>query len=110
MYLQDDEENTANSGALEPHSEVFNPSHSVGVACGPSGEIVGLHIGAEVRDNTDLWLASEVLLLARLAHQKSRLRQRIAMAARGVPSYIIDQLGFPTAAEYAAMERAAFGE
>ncbi len=88
--------------------EVFNPDHSVGVACDPAGKVVGLHIGDGVRDNTDDWLAAEILLLARLAHQKSRVGWRDEMLAAGTLPYIVENFDLPTAAEYIAMENAAF--
>jgi len=88
--------------------EVFNPDHSVGLACDPAGKIIGLHIGDGVRESTDGWLAAEILLLARLAYQKSRVGWREEMLAKGTLPYIIENFDLPTATEYAAMENAAF--
>lgn len=108
--LPDGEEDVMISDWPETTYEVFNPDHSVGVACGRSGEIVGLYLGADIRDNAEDWLAAEILLLARLAYQKCRLGLRMEMMANGTLPHIIDQFGHPTAAEYREMETAAFGE
>jgi hypothetical protein len=109
VHTSDSAEDAANT---ERHKtfEVFNPDRSVGVACYLDGSIAGVHVGDGVRDNTDRWLATEILLLSQLAYQKSRVGLRTEMAARGVLPHIIDQFEFPTEAEYLAMERAVFGE
>ncbi len=110
LFLSESEEAGAASPPRPVSYEVFNPDHSVGVACDQDGEIIGLHIGAGVRDSTDSWLAAEILLLARLAYQKSLVGRREEMLARGTPSYIAEDFGLPTAAQYASMERAAFDQ
>ena len=89
--------------------EVFNPDHTVGVACGRDGEVVGLHITDEARDNGDTWLAAEIRKLADLAHAKSRLGLRREMQDNGTRPYTIDSFGLPTEAAYQAMEDQAFG-
>ncbi|MFF3569891.1 hypothetical protein [Nocardia jiangxiensis] len=89
--------------------EVFNPDHSVGVACGRDGEIVGLHITDDARDNGDAWLAAEIVRLARLAHQKSRVGLRAEMEFNGTRPYTIDSFDLPTESAYRAMEAAEFG-
>ncbi|MBY8862740.1 hypothetical protein K7711_40165 [Nocardia sp. CA2R105] len=89
--------------------EVFNPDHSVGVACGRDGEIVGLHITDDARDNGDTWLCSEIVRLARLAHQKSRVGLRAEMEFNGTRPYTIDSFDLPTESTYRAMENAEFG-
>jgi hypothetical protein len=108
LFLSESEEVREGSRRQPVSYEVFNPDHSVGVACDRDGEIIGLHIGVGVRDNTDSWLAAEILLLTRLAYQKSLVCRREEMLARGTPPYIAEDFGLPTAAQYAAMERAAF--
>ncbi|MGI5220927.1 hypothetical protein [Nocardia sp. CA-290969] len=89
--------------------EVFNPDHTVGVACDRDGEIVGLHITDDARENGDTWLSAEILKLAGLAHAKSRLGLRREMEANGARSYTIDSFGLPTEAAYQALENEAFG-
>ncbi|WP_280442704.1 hypothetical protein [Nocardia brasiliensis] len=89
--------------------EVFNPDHTAGVACNRDGEIVGLHITDEARDNGDSWLATELLRLARLAHAKSRVGLRAEMAHKGTLPSTIDAFDLPTEASYRAMEEAEFG-
>lgn len=89
--------------------EVFNPDHTVGVACDRDGEIVGLHITDDARENGDTWLSAEILKLAGLAHAKSRLGLRREMEANGARSYTIDSFGLPTEAAYQALEDEAFG-
>ncbi|WP_040776325.1 hypothetical protein [Nocardia pneumoniae] len=90
--------------------EVFNPEYSVGVACDRSGMIVGLHLGDEVGEHTDDWLASEVLRVARLAYLKSRVGRRAELLYNGGLPRLADSLGLPTEAEYNIMEKAEFGE
>ncbi|MFG1792730.1 hypothetical protein [Nocardia sp. NPDC049149] len=89
--------------------EVFNPDHTAGVACNRDGEIVGLHITDEGRDNGDAWLAAELLRLARLAHAKSRVGLRAEMAYKGTLPSTIDAFDLPTETSYRAMEQAEFG-
>ncbi|MFE2961011.1 hypothetical protein [Nocardia tengchongensis] len=89
--------------------EVFNPDNTAGVACNRDGEIVGLHLTDEARDNGDPWLADELLRLARLAHAKSRLGLRAEMEHNGTRPYTVDSFDLPTAASYRALEAAEFG-
>lgn len=89
--------------------EVVNPDHTVGVACNRQGEIVGLLITDEARDEGDTWLAEEIVKLARLANTKAKVGLRAEMRANGAPKYTIDTLGLPTEADYQAMEDAEFG-
>ncbi|ONM46350.1 hypothetical protein [Nocardia donostiensis] len=89
--------------------EVFNPDHTVGVACDRDGEIVGLHITDEARENGDTWLAAEIVRIARLAHMKSRLGLRKEMEHRGARPHTIDSFDLPTEAGYRTMENQEFG-
>ncbi|WP_040834069.1 hypothetical protein [Nocardia brevicatena] len=89
--------------------EVFNPDGTAGVACDRDGEIVGLHISDDARDNGDVWLGAEIVKLAKLAHMKSRLGLRKEMEEKGTRSYTIDSFGLPTEASYRALEEAEFG-
>ncbi|WP_459549678.1 hypothetical protein [Nocardia sp. X0981] len=109
--LMDDlEDEQAGKPAVSPQvHEVFNPDHTVGVACDRDGEVVGLHITDEARENGDSWLSAEILKIAGLAHAKSRLGLRREMEANGARSYTIDSFGLPTEAAYQAMEDEAFG-
>ncbi|MGK8508985.1 hypothetical protein ACRS5S_13300 [Nocardia asiatica] len=88
--------------------EVFNPDHTVGVGCDRDGEIIGLYITDEARDNGDEWLASQIVRLARLAHAKSRVGLRAEMEYKGTRPYTIDSFDLPTEASYRAMEEAEF--
>ncbi|MFE9327720.1 hypothetical protein ACIHDR_40040 [Nocardia sp. NPDC052278] len=90
--------------------EAFNPGYSVGVACNRSGTIVGLHLGDEVGEHTDDWLASEILRVARLAYLKSRVGRRAELLHNGGLPRLADSLGFPTEAEYNIIEKAEFGD
>ncbi|MEV2226063.1 hypothetical protein AB0E01_40285 [Nocardia vinacea] len=89
--------------------EVFNPDYSVGVACEQSGRIVGLHVGDDVWENTDSWLADEIQRVARLAYLKARVGRRAELLDRGVAPVVADALELPTEAEYRLQEKAAFG-
>ncbi|TLF55285.1 hypothetical protein [Nocardia cyriacigeorgica] len=89
--------------------EVFNPDHTVGVACDRDGEVVGLHLTDEARDNGDTWLAAEILRVAKLAHLKSRVGLRTEMEHKGTRPYTIDAFDLPTETSYRAMEAAEFG-
>ncbi|MBF6149170.1 hypothetical protein [Nocardia nova] len=89
--------------------EVFNPDHTVGVACDRDGEVVGLHLTDDARENGDTWLAAEILRLARLAHAKSRVGLRSEMEYNGTRPYTIDSFDLPTESSYRAMEIAEFG-
>ncbi|MEU2036529.1 hypothetical protein [Nocardia amamiensis] len=88
--------------------EVFNPDHTVGVGCDRDGEIIGLHITDDARDNGDTWLAAEIVRLARLAHAKSRVGLRAEMEYNGTRPYTIDSFDLPTEASYRAMEESEF--
>ncbi|WP_067721538.1 hypothetical protein [Nocardia yamanashiensis] len=89
--------------------QVFNPDDTVGVACNRDGEVVGLHLTDEARDNGDTWLAAEILRLARLGHMKSRVGLRAEMERNGTLPYTIDSFDLPTESAYRAMEIAEFG-
>ncbi|WP_328407757.1 hypothetical protein [Nocardia sp. NBC_00403] len=89
--------------------EVFNPDYSVGVACDRSGTIVGLHLGDGVWDNTDSWLANELVRVARLAYLKSRVGRRAELLHNGAWPSIADSLGLITETEYKFREQAEFG-
>ncbi|MFE4455808.1 hypothetical protein ACFROC_00490 [Nocardia tengchongensis] len=104
-----DDLETPAEGARTLIYEVFNPDNSAGIACNRDGEIVGLYLTDEARDNGDTWLAAELLRLARLAHAKSRLGLRMEMERGGTRSYTIDSFDLPTDASYRALEAAEFG-
>lgn len=104
----DTEDGAASGDKHSPIHEVFNPDNSVGVACNREGEIVGLHIDDNGRDNGDVWLAQEILKLAGLANLKSRLGLRFEMETNGVLPHTIDAFNLPTEAAYRAAEQAAF--
>ncbi|MFI9413306.1 hypothetical protein [Nocardia gamkensis] len=88
--------------------EVFNPDYSVGVACDRGGMIVGLHLGDEVLEHPDGWLAEEIVRVARLAHQKSRVGRRAELLYKGGLPHFADSLELPTEAEYNLMEKTEF--
>ncbi|WP_330232122.1 hypothetical protein OHA40_06305 [Nocardia sp. NBC_00508] len=88
---------------------MFNPDYSVGVGCDQSGRIVGLHLGDEVWENTDSWLAGEIRRVARLAHLKARVGRRAELLNRGVSPVVADALELPTEAEYQLQEKIEFG-
>ncbi|WP_454198132.1 hypothetical protein [Nocardia sp. Marseille-Q1738] len=88
---------------------MFNPDYSVGVACEQGGRIVGLHLGDEIWENTDSWLAGEIQKVARLAYLKARVGRRAELLDRGVSPVVADALELPTEAEYRLQEKAAFG-
>ncbi|GGL05490.1 hypothetical protein [Nocardia jinanensis] len=90
--------------------EVFNPEYSVGVACALSGEIVGIHLGAEVWENDDAWLAAEILRVARLAHMKSQVGRRASLLERGALPHVADARGLPTESDYRLREKLEFGD
>lgn len=89
--------------------EVFNPDYSVGVACDRSGWIVGVHLGDEVYENTDLWLSAEIIKVARLARIKSEVGRRAGMLSDGALPHTADRLGLPTETDFARQLDAAFG-
>ncbi|TLF74016.1 hypothetical protein [Nocardia cyriacigeorgica] len=89
--------------------EVVNLDHSVGVACNRDGEVVGLHLTDEARENGDAWLSAEILRIARLAHMKSRVGLRAEMEYNGARPYTVDAFDLPTEAAYRAMENAELG-
>ncbi|WP_406234870.1 hypothetical protein [Nocardia sp. NBC_01009] len=80
--------------------EVFNPSYSVGVACNRSGVIVGVHLGDEVWENSDSWLATEIVRVARLAYLRSRVGRRAELLYNGGSPRSADSMGMITEAEY----------
>ncbi|MBB5918767.1 hypothetical protein BJY24_007679 [Nocardia transvalensis] len=107
----DDDSDVAPAPPDRQHAiyEVFNPDSTAGVAVNGDGEIVGLHITDEARENGDAWLSREIVRLARLAHAKSRVGLREEMIRNGVRPYTIDAFDLPTEASYRAMENAEFG-
>ncbi|MEV6280184.1 hypothetical protein [Nocardia sp. NPDC051832] len=90
--------------------EVFNPDHTVGVACDREGQVRGLHLTDAARDQGDSWLSAEILRITTLAHMKSRVGLRAEMEYKGVPSYTVDAFDLPTEAAYLAAERAEFSQ
>lgn len=89
--------------------EIFNPDYSVGVACDHVGWIVGVHLGDEVWENTDMWLAAEIVRVARFAYLRSQVGRRAEMLANGVLPHVADSLGLPTEAEYQRQWQEEFG-
>lgn len=106
----DETETTPTAQRSAPVFEVFNPDYSVGVACGIAGEIVGVHLGEEIWENTDAWLAAEIVRVARLAHMKSQVGRRLALLENGALPHVADARELPTEAEYRRMEKAEFGD
>ncbi|MEU4432313.1 hypothetical protein ACH474_10820 [Nocardia rhamnosiphila] len=90
--------------------EVFNPEYSVGVACALSGEIVGVHLGEEIWENDDAWLAAEILRVARLAYMKSQVGRRASLLERGALPHVADARGLPTESDYLLQEKLEFGD
>lgn len=88
--------------------EVYNPDQTVGVACDRDGAVVGLHISDDVLDHGDTWVAAEVMKVAKLAHQKSRVALREEMERNGTDAFTLTSFGLPTQADYLAMERDEF--
>ena len=89
--------------------EVFNPDYSVGVACDSAGIIVGLHLGDEIVEQSDAWLAAEILRLARLARMKSEVGRRRALLDNGMLPHAVDDHGLPDEADYRRAEAAEYG-
>ncbi len=108
-YLDDRDSDAPEPDWASMVYEVFNPERSVGVACGRDGEVVGLHLADEARDNGDQWLAAEIMRVARLAHLKSRVGLRAEMEYNGARPYTVDSFDLPTESAYRAMENAEFG-
>lgn len=90
--------------------EVFNPDYTVGVACSMSGIIVGLHLGDEILEESDEWLATEILRLARLARMKSEVGRRQALLDDGMLPHAVEARGLPSEADYRRAEAAEFGQ
>ncbi|WP_280422363.1 hypothetical protein [Nocardia carnea] len=90
--------------------QVFNPDYSVGVACDLAGVIVGIHLGDEVVEYSDSWLAAEILRLARLARMKADVGRRQALIDSGMLPHAVDARGLPTEADYRRAEMAEFGD
>lgn len=110
MYQSDVDDEADETPDFEQRTfEVFNPDGSVGVACNRDGEIVGLHLTDDARENGDTWLAAEVVKVARLAHMRSRVGLRAEMEFKGARPYTIDSFDLPTEADYMAAEIAEFG-
>ncbi|WP_328392074.1 hypothetical protein [Nocardia sp. NBC_00416] len=108
MSAMDDVESQPNRNS--PVYEAFNPDYSVGVGCNLFGVIVGVHLGDEVWENTDAWLAAEIVRVARLAHLKSQVGRRSVLSARGALPHVLDEQGLPTEADYQRIEKAEFGD
>lgn len=109
MHALDSEDDVAQPDWLSMTYEVFNPDNTVGVACNRDGEIVGLHLTDEAREEGDDWLAAEIVRLAKLAHLKSRVGLRAEMEDNGTGSHTIDAFDLPTEKSYRQAERAEFG-
>ncbi|MBB5918758.1 hypothetical protein BJY24_007670 [Nocardia transvalensis] len=88
---------------------MFNTDYSVGVACNHNGLVVGVHLGDEVWENSDHWLASEIIRIARLAHMKAGVGHRAEILQRNGNGRLADALGLPTEAQYRRAEKAEFG-
>ena len=89
--------------------EVFNPDYSVGVACDCDGFVVGLHLDDEVWENTDRWLAAEIVRVAKLAYLKARVGRRVEMERRHGNTRFADALNPPTEEQYRRAEKVEFG-
>ena len=107
--LEDVDQDDRTSGRTTIY-EVFNPDHTVGVACDRDGEGIGLHLTEDAKDNGDTWLSGEIVRLARLAHLKSRVGLRAEMEHNGARPYTVDALDLPSEAAYRAIEDAEFGQ
>lgn len=110
MSVGDDTEASFPASEAGRIYEVFNTDYSVGVACNTAGVIVGLHLGDEIVDNTDAWLAVEIVRVARLARMKSEVGRRDILLDRGVLPHVADTLGLPSEADYRRAEKAEFGD
>jgi hypothetical protein len=95
---------------------VFNPSGSVGVSCNGRGQIAGLFLEEDAL-TTDVHLAREILVVARLARAKYRMELRLFSLDRveqeGRDPVRMDRFyrgvqKLPTPDEYQAMEAAQF--
>lgn len=89
---------------------MFNPDYSVGVACNAAGVVVGLHLGDEIVEYSDAWLAAEILRLARLARMKSQVARRQALLDSGMLPHAVEAHELPNEAEYRRAEAAEFGD
>ncbi|MGW5754881.1 hypothetical protein [Nocardia rhamnosiphila] len=90
--------------------EVFNPDYSVGVACDAAGVIVGLHLSDEIVEQSDAWLAAEIVRLARLARMKSEVGRRRVLLDNGMLPHAADARGLPSEADYRRAEAAEFSD
>jgi hypothetical protein len=90
--------------------EVFNPDYSVGVACDSAGVIVGLHLGDEIVEQSDAWLAAEIVRLARLARMKSDVGRRQILQDNGMLPHAAEARGLPSETDYRRVEAAEFGD
>ena len=90
--------------------EVFNPDYSVGVACDMGGIIVGLHLGDEILEQSDAWLAAEIVRLARLARMKSAVGRRQILIDNGMLPHAAESRGLPSEADYRRAETVEFGD
>lgn len=108
--LPTNKEGDATPHGDNPNFEVFNPDYSVGVACDYDGRIVGIHLGQEISEASDEWLADQILRAGKLACLKSRVAHRNALRAIGASGAHADALGFPTETEYQLQLKKEFGE
>jgi hypothetical protein len=88
--------------------EVFNPDQTVGVACDREGAVVGLHVDDDILDNGDEWVTGEIMRVAKLAYEKSRVGLRTELERNGTDPFVLRSFGLPTDADYVAMENDAF--
>ncbi|MBU3066814.1 hypothetical protein KO481_35510 [Nocardia sp. NEAU-G5] len=110
VYDADSEDAAAQPDWPSKIYEVFNPEGTVGVACNRDGEIVGLHLTDDARDEGDTWLAGEIVRLGKLAHLKSRVGLRAEMMDNGTGAHTIDAFDLPTENSYRQAERSEFGQ
>ncbi|WP_157106028.1 hypothetical protein [Nocardia sienata] len=110
MSTADDEGVSSPGNRGQQIYEVFNSDYSVGVACNTAGVIIGLHLGESIMDNTDAWLAAELVRVARLARMKSEVGRRTILLERGVLPHVADTLGLPNEVAYQHAEKAEFGD
>ncbi|MCX5046286.1 hypothetical protein OG921_24240 [Aldersonia sp. NBC_00410] len=91
---------------------VFNVDRSVGVWCDRSGETVHVQLTADALHFGERWLASEIVMVAGLAHEQARvaLGEEILEAgrARGEMGLahareVVREMGLPSDSEYRRM-------
>ncbi|MCX0274171.1 hypothetical protein NLM24_26470 [Nocardia zapadnayensis] len=72
--------------------------------------IVGLHLSDEVWENTDDWLAREILRVAKLAHVKSQVGRRAELMVGEAGGRAADRFGLPTESDFQRLEKDEFGD